>query len=133
MSLGAGNTVARAALIVAAVGLIAIAVLLGRRGDEPRAFVALVLASLAATPILWQHYVTLLLVAVAVARPRLSAAWLLPLALYAAPWVWNGATWQTLLVPAVVAAVGVLCLVPVPWLGRQRAAGRARTTISLSS
>jgi hypothetical protein len=46
-------------------------------------------ASLVLTPIVWTHYLVLLLVPVALARPRLSFVWILPLlgsALYAFAW-----------------------------------------------
>jgi len=36
-------------------------------------------AALVLTPILWLHYLVLLLVPIALARPRLSALWLVPL------------------------------------------------------
>jgi hypothetical protein len=85
---------------------------LGRRGDERRAFAAAVLAALASTPILWQHYLVILLVPLAVCRPRLSAAWLLPVLLWLAPFTGNGTVAQTLLVPVVAALVGAACLAP---------------------
>ena len=39
-------------------------------------------AALAASPIVWMHYFLLLLVPLALARPRLSALWLVPFAYY---------------------------------------------------
>ena len=39
-------------------------------------------AGLAASPIVWAHYFLLLLVPLALARPRLSALWAVPLAYY---------------------------------------------------
>jgi hypothetical protein len=39
-------------------------------------------AALAASPIVWVHYFLLLLVPVALSRPRLSPVWYLPLAYY---------------------------------------------------
>ena len=38
-------------------------------------------ASVVAAPIVWPHYLALLLVPLAVARPRVAAAWALPYAL----------------------------------------------------
>ena len=102
--------VARGAAIIVTGGLVALAIRFGRRGDERRAFVTLLLASLAATPILWQHYLVFLLVALAVSQPRLSYAWLLPLGFYLAPWTGNGANWQTVLVPVLAAVIGAACL-----------------------
>ncbi|MGZ4408826.1 MAG: hypothetical protein ACXVY6_08560, partial [Gaiellaceae bacterium] len=56
-------------------------------GREPRdrdvATLTLSLAAaLAASPIVWVHYFLLLVVPVALTRPRLSALWFLPLAYY---------------------------------------------------
>jgi hypothetical protein len=113
LELGAGPTIARGAMVAVTAGLLALAVRFGRHGDERRAFVAVILASLAATPILWQHYLTFLLVALAVARPRLSLAWFLPFAFYGAPWTGNGRLWQTVLVPLVTALIGATCLMTV--------------------
>jgi hypothetical protein len=50
----------------------------GPDGDR-RAFGLAVLAALTATPIVWEHYMVLLFVPIAVLSPRISAAWLLPL------------------------------------------------------
>jgi hypothetical protein len=118
LELGAGNPVARTAAIVVTGALLAGAVAFARRGDEPRAFVALLLAAMAATPILWQHYLVLLLLALAVTQPRLTVFWLLPLAVYLAPWKGNGEVWQTTVVPIVVTLVGIGCLLPRSRLGR---------------
>jgi hypothetical protein len=111
LELGAAEAVARAAVALVTIGLVTAAFVAGRRGNEARAFVAVLLATLAATPILWQHYVGLLIVALGITRPRLSVWWFLPITLYLAPWTGNGSLWTTLLVPAVVTAIGAACLV----------------------
>jgi hypothetical protein len=83
LSLGAGATAGKAlALIVGAacVGLIAWR---GRTsGADAWTFALAVGAALALSPIVWLHYFTLLLVPIAVASPRLSPLWLLPLAFW---------------------------------------------------
>ena len=112
LALGAGTTLARAALAVLTVGLVWAAFAFGRNGSEPQAFAALLIAALATTPLLWQHYLVMLLVALAVTHPRLSFAWLLPLVLYLAPMTGNGRLWQTLLVSVLAAVVGASCLLP---------------------
>jgi hypothetical protein len=48
-------------------------------GGDRRAFGLVVIAALTATPIVWEHYMVLLFVPVALASPRLSRLWLLPL------------------------------------------------------
>jgi hypothetical protein len=50
----------------------------GRDGDR-RAFGLVIIAALTATPIVWEHYMVLLFVPIALASPRLSPAWLIPL------------------------------------------------------
>jgi len=124
--LGLGVVAARGAALLATGGLLGACLVFGRRGDEGRALVAAVLASLASTPVLWQHYLMLLLVALAVVRPRLSVAWFLPILLWLSPTTGNGSSGQTLLVPLVAAAVGAACLLPAegPWplVGRFRRA-----------
>lgn len=52
----------------------------GRDEGERRTLILVLAAALALTPILWIHYLVLLVVPVALARPRFSALWLLPLA-----------------------------------------------------
>jgi hypothetical protein len=49
----------------------------GPDGDR-RAFGLAVLAALTATPIVWEHYMVLLFVPIALISPRLSRLWLIP-------------------------------------------------------
>jgi Glycosyltransferase family 87 len=51
------------------------------RERDRRSLTLVVAAALVATPILWLHYLVLLVVPVALARPRLSALWFAPLLL----------------------------------------------------
>lgn len=83
LSLGAGTTVARALPWIvggAALGLIAL------RGRAPGAdrwtFVVATGAAFALSPIVWLHYFVLLYIPIAIARPRLSWLWALPLTLW---------------------------------------------------
>ena len=57
----------------------------GRRGDERSAFIIALAAALALCPLVWLHYFALLVVVVAVARPRFGTVWFLPLAMFLAP------------------------------------------------
>jgi hypothetical protein len=74
--------------IVVAAGLIAVAFWAARDGSRSRrerdvAVLTLVLAAgLAASPIVWVHYFLLLLVPLALTRPRLSPLWFLPFVYY---------------------------------------------------
>jgi hypothetical protein len=49
----------------------------GPDGDR-RAFSLVILAALTATPIVWEHYMVLLFVPIALVSPRFSRAWLIP-------------------------------------------------------
>lgn len=90
--------------VVAAATLAAV-VVVGLRGDDRRSFTLAVAAMLLATPITWLHSFALLLAPVALARPRLSAVWLLPAVTFVASGTGNGAPWQTALVLGVAAAL----------------------------
>jgi hypothetical protein len=57
----------------------------GWRGRERTAFTLCIAVVLLATPIIWLHYFALLIVPLALARPRLSAVWALPLLLFVCP------------------------------------------------
>lgn len=96
-----------------AITLLASCVLFGRSGDDLRSFTCALAAALAFTPILWQHYLVLLLVPLATARPRFSAIWLVPVLLWLAPREDNGFAIQTLL-PVLVAAAIVAFVLAVP-------------------
>ena len=85
----AGGDPAGTVLSLVVAGLLLAAALRVASGDSrtPRerdaAALSLVLAAaLAASPIVWLHYYLLLLVPLALARPRLSALWFVPFAFY---------------------------------------------------
>jgi alpha-1,2-mannosyltransferase len=97
-----------------AVAVVAALVLLRRRGDDVT-FPAAVVAALIATPILWNHYLVLLLAPIAIARPRLAPLWLLPLVLWATPHPESvGVVWRILLVLAVIGLVAIQTVRPSP-------------------
>lgn len=110
--LEAGLPTVPARLLAAAVvlGLVAAAVRFGTRRDDARAFSAGILAALAATPILWQHYLVVLLVVAATTAPRFGVVWVAPVLTWLGPFTGNGATWQALVVVAVAVSVGGICL-----------------------
>jgi hypothetical protein len=77
----------------------------GREGDRRSLSVA-VAGALLATPVLWLHYLVLLFVPIALARPRLSAVWFFPLAFWATPLAHSdGSVWRTCFVLAISAAI----------------------------
>jgi len=109
-ALGVGGTGARVLAIAVAAGLLVLCVVYARRGDDARAFIAALSAGLAFSPIVWLHYLVLLLVPLAIVRPRFSAVWLLPLLLWLTPLNGNGDAIQPLLPTLVTAAVLVVVL-----------------------
>jgi hypothetical protein len=83
LSAGASTTLSRVALLVAAVALVAAIIVMARRpGGEERSFGLALAASLLLSPIVWAHYFILLLIPIALSRPRLSPLWFAPLAFW---------------------------------------------------
>lgn len=76
-----------------------------RAGDEAGALGLLIGAALLLSPVVWLHYLSLLLVPVALARPRFAALWLAPLPLWLCAPV-GGNVWEKVL----LLAVGTLVL-----------------------
>jgi Glycosyltransferase family 87 len=93
-------------LIGIAIGLIVLSgsVLIGRR-DERRSFTLAIASMLLLTPIVQMHYFALLVVVLALYRPRFDWAWALPLLLWVGPQTGAHAGWQVAAVLAVAAGV----------------------------
>ncbi len=86
MKLGIASSVAQLCALLAAVVLLGRAAWLARKpAGERKAFALVVVAALVASPIVWPHYLALLLVPIALVSPGLSALWLVPLLAYVAP------------------------------------------------
>jgi hypothetical protein len=115
---GVPDGLARLAGLVVAVGLLAASWRLGRRGDERAAFVLAIASALAFSPIVWRHYFALLLVAVAVARPRLGVVWFVPLLMWpVSEGIGNGTSFETaatLGIAAVTIGLSLLALRRAP-------------------
>ena len=74
--LGASPGVARALALAAAAGAIVLAWRSRRHGNDLAAFTLCLYAGLLSSPIVWTHYLLVLLVPLAIARPRLDRAWI---------------------------------------------------------
>jgi len=82
VTVGLPSTLARLVVAAVALGLLLLAWRVARGVDgDRRALTFALAAGVVLTPILWLHYLVLLVVPIALARPRLSALWLVPLAL----------------------------------------------------
>jgi hypothetical protein len=118
-SLGMPTESARLALVVLTIVAIAaiVAVARGHDGDR-RSFVVALLAGLLVSPIVWLHYLVVLIVPIALYRPRLGAAWLVPLAYWFFPGQENhGSARNIVLIFALTAVTLALAM----WQGRERA------------
>ena len=120
--LGLSNAASYVLAIVIGSGLLGGCLMFARRGDDQRSFALATAAALALTPVLWQHYLLLLLVPLAVARPRFSVLWLLPVVLWFSP----RATYDDVekVLPLLVTAV--LLLILLRPRSPEARAGRAR-------
>ena len=102
-------TAARAVGIAAGLAVLVTSLRIARR-DERASFALAVAAVLLLSPIVDMHYFVLLVVVLGLFRPRLDWVWGVPLLLWVAPQVGNGATWQTGAALAVAAATVTLAL-----------------------
>ena len=78
MSWELGADTAWALWLAVGLAVLVAGVIVAIRGDEQRAFALLIAASLVLTPIVWLHYFAILIVPLAIARPRFDLTWLLP-------------------------------------------------------
>ena len=104
----------RVALVVGGALLVG-CVVFARRADEPRSFTCAVVATLAFSPIVWLHYLVVLLVPMSILRPRFSALWLLPVLLWISPKP-GYAEGVVTFAPAIAAAILVALLLVRPQL-----------------
>lgn len=110
---GLGDAVGQALTLLVGGALLVGCVAYARRKDDERSFTCAVAATLALSPIVWLHYLVVLLVPVAIARPRFSPLWLLPVLLWVSPrpgYAEGAATFA----PAVAAAIVVGVLLARP-------------------
>jgi hypothetical protein len=107
--IGLGSLGPAIALLVGGV-LLASSVWWARRRREVRSFTLAVAACLALSPVVWLHYLTLLIAPLGLARPRFSALWLLPIVLWVSPRDENGEGLHPFVPMVVVIALLVLLL-----------------------
>ena len=109
---GVGSGAARLGWALMALLVVAAAFALGWRGDDHRSFALAVAAMIVAVPVVWLHSFALLIAPIAVMRPRLGAAWLVPILMVIGPGTGNGTPWQTAGVLGLMALTLALALVP---------------------
>jgi hypothetical protein len=126
LHLGASHAVADvlAGLVFAAVACVTVS--MARRNREWAVLLGVLTLSLLATPIVWRHYFVLFLVPIAISRPRLSAAWTIPLLMFVCP-VTDPVLWQLLLV---LGAASLLVFTLLRWPAAVRVRGsRDQTSV----
>jgi hypothetical protein len=124
LALGASGGAAHAAAVVAGAAALAVTFVVGRRPNgELAALAAALAASLLLTPIVWPHYLAILLVPLAIARPRLDRMWLAPLALWLVTGTSDAVAWKIALALAVIGGAA--------WAARRQPPAAARAPVSL--
>jgi hypothetical protein len=108
LALGIATAAAKAAALALAMAILGLAWQAARRPDgDRRAFGLAMIAALAASPMVWPHYLALVFVPIALASPRLSALWFTPLLAYLAPVAQTtGRPWEIVPYLAIAALVG---------------------------
>jgi hypothetical protein len=97
LKLGLDHATSTLLAIVAGAALLAGAARVGRREhDGRRSFTLCIAATILFSPVIWLHYFSLLLVPVALLRPRFGPLWLLPLLLWPCPVMLSTVTWWPL-------------------------------------
>jgi alpha-1,2-mannosyltransferase len=92
-ALGLPGGVAQVVVVLGSVALLVLAARAARASDldelerDRRSLILTVAAALVLTPILWLHYLVLLLLPIGLARPRLSPLWLVPVAFAVFEWL----------------------------------------------
>ena len=107
---GLGSTAGQVLSLLVGCALLAAAVLRWRQDDAERSYVFAIAATLAMSPVIWLHYLTLFIAPLGVVRPRFSAIWLLPIVLWVSPRAENGSGLHPY-VPAIFVAVLIALLV----------------------
>lgn len=82
---GVSRPVAHAIGLAIAATVAVACIVAGRRGRDSRSLTLCLAVSLLASPLVWVHYFALLIVPVAIARPRLSPLWGLPFLMWVCP------------------------------------------------
>lgn len=109
--LGLGATFGQVLSALGGLTLLAVAALRWRGGAQKESYVLAVVAILVMSPVIWLHYLTLLIAPLGVMRPRFSIIWLLPILLWISPRAENGDGLHPYLPALFVTAFVVLMLV----------------------
>ncbi len=111
--LGAVN-LGNAAIVVQIIAVLAVFWLAGRHDGDRRSFSAAIVCALLLSPLVWMHYYALLVVPIALVRPRLSWLWVIPVFAFWPPGNNPGQSSVTLAIVAILTGVGVTAVASSP-------------------
>jgi hypothetical protein len=109
MNMGTSQRAATVVALLVAGAVFASCVYAGRRRDGEPALVLAVVLMFCASPLVWTHYFALLIVPLAIIRPRLSPVWAIPTAFWACP-LGSPRAWECALALTTVGVVTALLI-----------------------
>jgi hypothetical protein len=113
--LGEGRTAGVALMVLLSVALVAALLHSGLvRGNQVEALTLTVALAIVSSPLLWGHYLALLLVPLALRRPRLDWTWVLPVLLWVAPPDVHVHLWQAVVFWIVAGLIFLALLLGAP-------------------
>jgi Glycosyltransferase family 87 len=124
LSAGEARVLALAACVVVLIGVVlSVRLRPGNPDADRQAFILAIAAAFLFSPIIWMHYLAILVVPIALTRRTLTPLWFVPLAMWATPGQSHGNAWQVIL--GLLVWVGVLAASlrsswPLPAIGRRR-------------
>jgi hypothetical protein len=125
LSAGEARVLALAACVVVLIGVVlSVRLRPGNPDADRQAFILAIAAAFLFSPIIWMHYLAILVVPIALTRRTLTPLWFVPLAMWATPGQSHGNAWQVIL--GLLVWVGVLAASlrpswPLPSFRRRRA------------
>jgi hypothetical protein len=124
LSAGEARVLALAACVVVLIGVVlSVRLRPGNPDADRQAFILAIAAAFLFSPIIWMHYLAILVVPIALTRRTLTPLWFVPLAMWATPGQSHGNAWQVIL--GLLVWVGVLAASlrsswPLPAFRRRR-------------
>ena len=109
LTLGCSQAMAHGLLAIMIATTSLLCLMLARRKGDLWTITMAIVISLLASPVVWPHYIALLMVPLALARPRLRACWVIPWAMFVCPAV-GPAGWQRVVVLSVGIAVAAFAV-----------------------
>jgi len=126
LSAGEARALALVACAVVLIGIVlSVRLRPGNADADRQAFILAIAAAFLFSPIIWMHYLAILVVPIALTRRTLTPLWFVPLAMWPTPGQSNGHAWQVtlgLLTWVVVLAASLRPAWPLPAFRRRRAA-----------